>query len=215
VLHRFSSLAWWKHLTHHLGSELDNDAFDRVVTLKVRSTFPFSTSGSRSKVLICTSTFLFYFLLSDWNIPHHLPISTRETSGRRYRVVVVEGSERSGSVRPLSGEGSVRFRSGIGIGRDEEDGEGWAAWEGLDVGEGEEEVDRRWRQECARCLILPNFSCFSFLLESFSFRLDFAFSASSLRTFHSIAREEVKRWKLARGGVAELQLEGRGKKISA
>ncbi|KAL7415760.1 hypothetical protein BDY24DRAFT_382124 [Mrakia frigida] len=34
VLHRFSSLAWWKHLTHHLGSELDNDAFDKVVTLK-------------------------------------------------------------------------------------------------------------------------------------------------------------------------------------
>jgi hypothetical protein len=36
ILHRFASPAWWEHLKKHISAKMSSeDAFDRVVTLKV------------------------------------------------------------------------------------------------------------------------------------------------------------------------------------
>jgi hypothetical protein len=40
ICHRFYSTGWWKHLASHVSTNLDDDAFNRVVTLKVRYSNP-------------------------------------------------------------------------------------------------------------------------------------------------------------------------------
>lgn len=39
IIHRFSSLAWWNHLSNHLAAEFEPMAFDTVVGLQVGASF--------------------------------------------------------------------------------------------------------------------------------------------------------------------------------
>ncbi|KAI0068910.1 hypothetical protein BV25DRAFT_1817835 [Artomyces pyxidatus] len=46
ILHRFSSLAWWEHLSKHVSADLsDADSFDRVVRLKTGQAIVLAPSG--------------------------------------------------------------------------------------------------------------------------------------------------------------------------